>query len=84
MDAVETDGRSETDLEAVNKALAILGEHFDTAQIFVTRHDSGVGSDGTRNIAMGTGNWFARFGQTAEWVTQARASMAKEATRDDD
>lgn len=55
----------ETDLQLVQKAVDDLGEHFDTVQIFVTRYEGG---DGTTNINLGTGNWFARFGHVSEWL----------------
>ena len=42
-----------------------LGEHFDTVQIFVTKLDD----DGdTCAMHYGSGNTFARYGQTIDWV----------------
>ena len=45
-----------------------LIEHFDSVQIFVTRSEPE--KDGTIHIARGTGNWFARYGQVAAWLTK--------------
>ncbi len=47
-------------------ALSTLREHFDTAIIFVTRHD---GPEGTLQQRVGFGNYFARRGQVQEWLT---------------
>jgi hypothetical protein len=54
------------DRELVAEALTKLGEHFDSVQIFVTRHESGE-HNGTVKLDKGVGNWFARFGQVKEW-----------------
>ena len=43
-----------------------LSEHFDTVQIFTSRHIGG--GEGTRSIAIGRGNWFARVGQVQAWL----------------
>jgi hypothetical protein len=48
-----------------------LAEHFDSVQIFATRHEAGT-EDGTVTVNHGTGNWFARYGQIVEWVTKKR------------
>jgi len=58
----------EADMEKVQKSVDGLMEHFDTVQIFVTRLDSE--RDGTVNVNIGAGNWFARFGQVCEWTTK--------------
>jgi len=54
-----------------------LAEHFDTVQIFVTRHDAGE-LDGTVNANYGTGNWFTRYGQVSTWMTKANERSRKE------
>ena len=54
----------------VDKAARALSEHFDTVQILCTRHASGD-EDGTVNISIGIGNWFARYGQVKEWCLKA-------------
>lgn len=58
------------DMERVKKVAEALGEHFDTVQIFCTRHEAGT-DDGTINIAWSTGNWFTRYGQVREWLIKA-------------
>lgn len=54
------------DVKRVRAAVTSLGEHFETVQVFVTRHEPGT-LDGTKHIALGSGNWFARFGQIQQW-----------------
>ena len=44
----------------------MLSEHFDTVQIFVTRHISN--EKGTVQCNAGSGNFFARFGQVQFWL----------------
>lgn len=59
---------SETE-QLITRAAEQLGEHFDTVQIFVTRHESGE-KGGTLHNQSGVGNWYARYGQVREWVDQ--------------
>jgi hypothetical protein len=68
MEKGPTDQQKKDDLERVSKALQILTEFFDTAQIFVSRYDSASGQ--TLRIDKGAGNWYARLGQTSAWVTR--------------
>lgn len=49
----------------INACLEMLGEHFDSVQIFVTLHER---SEGTLNYAKGVGSWFSRYGQVREWL----------------
>lgn len=69
----------DADMERLESACDRLMEHFDTIQIFATRHEP---SDGTRNAAWGAGNWFARYGQVQEWLTkkseETRVSVRQE------
>lgn len=71
------------DLERVKGAAESLGEHFDSVQIFVTRHEPSI-EDGTINIAWSAGNWFTRYGQVREWLIKAeersRVHIRKEDT----
>jgi hypothetical protein len=60
-------GSEDIDLERLKAAAESLGEHFDTVQIFATRHEAGE-KNGTVHLKWGTGNWFARYGQVREWV----------------
>lgn len=55
------------DTERVDVALNSLSEHFDSVQIFVTRHEPAE-EDGTIHTAKGVGNWFCRYGQVKEWL----------------
>ena len=59
------------DRKMVEQHMRQLGEHFDTVMIFCTRHESGE-RNGTTRVSMGCGNWYARFGQVSEWITQER------------
>jgi hypothetical protein len=56
-----------TDIQRVSEAVNLLSEHFDTIQIFVTRHEPET-ENGTIRVHQGIGNWFARYGQVAEWM----------------
>lgn len=70
----------ESDLEKVKRACADLGEHFDTVQIFTTRHEPTEG--GTRNISWGSGNWFARYGQTKNWIVHEDERIREDLRKD--
>lgn len=50
--------------EALQKALDILAEHFEVAQIFVQVHR---GEDDTEGFEGGFGNYFARQMQIHRW-----------------
>jgi len=71
----------DVDIERINEALRVLGEHFDTVHIFATR----VEDDGkTFRFQKGAGNWFARFGQVKCWVILSEAEEARAAKDDDE
>jgi hypothetical protein len=53
--------------EFVKKHVAQLGEHFDSVQVFCTKDE---GEAGTASVDLGSGNWFARYGQVREWIEQ--------------
>lgn len=55
------------DLQRIEAVISQLGEHFDSVMIFCTRHDEGQ-EGGTVNCALGSGNWYARYGQCREWL----------------
>jgi hypothetical protein len=76
----ESNKERDEDLERVKKAVSDLGEHFDTVQIFITRQEPGQKS--TQHIALGSGNWFARYGQVREWMIREDES-ARVSRRDD-
>lgn len=63
------DEHLQPDFALVKKLASELGEHFDTVQVFCTRHEPGS-DDGTVTVAFGTGNWFGRYGQVREWVVK--------------
>ena len=52
------------DLVIVKQHTAALREHFDSVQIFCTRHE---GTQGTTRVSYGTGDWFARYGVVKLW-----------------
>lgn len=58
-----------TEIDMVEKVVNELGEHFDSVQILVSRYASGD-EDGTVNISMGIGNWYARYGHVKEWCVK--------------
>lgn len=70
------------DMALLERAANQLGEHFDTVQIFVTRH-SPVEEGGTINADWGTGNWFARYGQIHDWLLRKDEQARLKARRDD-
>lgn len=57
----------ESDLDRLRSACEKLAEHFDTVQIFATRHEPEQ-EGGTVNVAFGNGNWFARYGFIHDWM----------------
>ena len=74
------------EFEAVLSVARQLGEHFDSVQIFVTRHEPGE-RDGTVTACAGIGNWYSRYGQIKEWVIKqdqhAREDVKQEYMDDD-
>lgn len=59
------DSEKDVDIERLRKHAGQLSEHYDTAQIVVTK----LNPDGsTRRIAQGIGNWYARYGSVIEWI----------------
>ncbi len=58
---------TDEDVKRVEQHANALAEHFDSVQIFVTRHEAGR-KEGTVNVNLGAGNWFTRFGQVKEWI----------------
>lgn len=63
--AEHQEDRESKDMILIKNHVARLREHFDTVQIFVTKH---AGQTGTINAQWGEGNWFARFGQVKDWM----------------
>jgi hypothetical protein len=67
------DAQDERDTAVLKSHIARLMEHFDSVQIFVTRHENATGR--TCGKRRGDGNWYARFGTVREWVTQQEEQM---------
>lgn len=65
-DSVESNTR-DADRERVQKHVNELLDHFDSVQIFTTRHMPAE-LDGTITCNRGGGNWHSRYGQVREWV----------------
>ncbi len=61
-------------VEIVKSHTAQLSEHFDSVQIFCTKHTN----NGTTNIKMGSGDWFARYGLCKYWVKQQEENCNEE------
>lgn len=59
--------QKEADKKRVADTVQNLMEHFDTVQIFVTRHMPAE-VDGTLCLNRGNGHWCARYGQIREWL----------------
>lgn len=71
------------DTELLKVAVQSLGEHFDSVQIFATRHESGE-RNGTVCVNQGTGNWYARYGYVKEWITMEEEVTRAKVRKDDD
>jgi hypothetical protein len=74
--------KSDQDIDRVRAAARGLIEHFDTVQIFCTRHEGP--ETGTTRVTFGLGNWFARFGQAVEWTEKEREVSRGETRREND
>lgn len=59
----------DADMLRVRETCNALMEHFDSVQIFATRHEAGELS-GTVQVDFGRGNWFARRGQIHDWCVK--------------
>ena len=59
----------DADMNLVRTHVEALGEHFDSVQIFCTRHSPGD-MDGTVHLNLGSGNYFTRSGHVREWLIQ--------------
>lgn len=64
----------------VRQAMDALREHFDNVQIFVSRDspENGPAAQFTENVQLGSGNWFARYGQVKAWTVQAEEELREE------
>lgn len=62
------------DQKLLQAAMTILCEHYDSVQIFVTRHEP-VLERGTVEFDCGMGNYFARVGQINMWLKKQEESV---------
>lgn len=60
------------DKEIIQSHVAQLMEHFDTVQIFCTRHSEEL--EGTVRVQWGGGNYYARYGQVNKWLIEEEES----------
>jgi len=67
-------------LELLKKAARSLGEHFDSVQIYCTRH---IPDEGAESFNFGIGNWYARYGQVAEWMIKQDEDARLRVRKDD-
>lgn len=58
----------EHDEAVIERCIDELRKRFDTVEIFVTRQEHGGKDSDTVGFATGCGNWYARYGQIAEWL----------------
>ena len=59
--------QKDNDMLLLERHTKQLMEHFDTVQIFATRHRPGDAEGSTITADFGNGNWFARYGQIILW-----------------
>lgn len=78
------DNEEKIDLDLLKKHAADLGEHFDSVQIIVTKHESD--EIGTVFAHQGAGDYYARLGAVTEWLTRQEelARLRVQAQEDDD
>ena len=62
------------EMKLVDNHVNQLLEHFDTVQIFASRH-APTTHDGTVRMHSGAGNWFARYGQVRDWIVMQEERM---------
>jgi hypothetical protein len=55
------------EVKRIDDCLIVLGEYFDTVQIFVTKYE---GDEGTVSLQRGKGNYYARTGQIRGWLAR--------------
>jgi len=70
------------DVAMVRQHAEQLGEHFDSVQIFATRHEPGS-LGGTVTVHLGVGNYYARYGQVCEWMVKQDEWTRVGARKDD-
>lgn len=68
------DNQKSPDEQYLDKALDVLREHFDTVQIFATRHEAS--QNGTLHFDCGFGNYYARIGQLDIWLREQKENSS--------
>lgn len=81
-DAISSNQREE-DRDRVQDHVNKLLDHFDTVQIFVSRHMPAE-LDGTVTCNRGGGHWNARYGQVREWLVYEEERIRLCARRNDE
>lgn len=66
--------------QQLQRAVALLSEHFDSVNINVTKTAEGH----TIRCHGGCGDWYARYGATTEWLTLADNDMLSSAINNED
>lgn len=67
--------QSDKDMAVLNHHVKMLRDHFDSVQIFATRHDEP--NKKTIYADSGGGNWYSRFGLVKSWVIMQEEYSAK-------
>lgn len=70
--------KNEKEYALIKKACRELGEHFDSVQIFASRHEQGV-EKGTLDASWGVGSFFSRYGQIKFWLLKQEGAHGEEA-----
>lgn len=71
--------KADGDVRRLKNACAVLSEHFDTVQIFTTRHEL----DGTLACHWGSGDYYARKGLVQTWLLKENESSREEVRGDE-
>jgi hypothetical protein len=69
------------DLAVVDRALAIVKQHFDNVMIFANRLDITDGASSV-NVQKGLGNYYARYGHCRAWVMKQDESFKSDEKSD--
>jgi hypothetical protein len=64
----------DADMALIKSHVSVLAEHFDSVQVFCTRHDN-QNLKGTINVHYGSGDWFARYGHVSAWLKSEEKDM---------
>ena len=74
---------TDDDEKIINSALDMLVEHFDTVQIFCSRHEANK-ENGTVGFQAGRGNMYAREGQIKSWLTKHKERLKEEVRNEEE